>query len=254
MDDRFKKVIELFKERIVKDCYKIECLDENPTILDDKIGGKAYFPIGEEYPVDNNGNPMALLLQVNLKNIDLDNYPKKGILEIFIDKDVDYPCQYAVRYFDDNLEYRQDLPDVSLERFITTEPIKITFKKDTCNMGYSDYRFLPSMLEIVNEVYGTSATNFTELEDILDYLGDWYEPFFNNMKIHGGNIGGYPDFTQTDPRGRKNEDLEECVFKIDSNLSKKIMIGDSGIIFGFISKENLKKCNFNEMFVDWDCC
>lgn len=254
MDEKFKKVIEKFKEVTLKECYKIECIDGEPTILDDKIAGTPYFPIGEEYPLDKDGNPMVLLLQVNLKNIDLENYPKKGILEIFIDKDVDYPCQFKVKYFEEGLEYRNDLPEVSLDRFITTKPIKISLVKNVCNMGYSDYRFLPTMASIVNEVYGTNVTNFSELDKVLDYLGDWYEPFFNNMTIHGGNIGGHPDFTQSDPRSRIKEDLEECVFKIDSNLSKEIMIGDCGIIFGFISKENLKNCNFNEMFVDWDCC
>lgn len=84
MDEIFKKVIEKFKEVTLKECYKIECIDGEPTILDDKIAGTPYFPIGEEYPLDKDGNPMALLLQVNLKNIDLEKYPKKGILEVFL--------------------------------------------------------------------------------------------------------------------------------------------------------------------------
>ena len=56
-----------------------------------------------------------------------------------------------------------------------------------------------------------------------------------DINIFPGNLGGYADFTQTDPRPIKDaENKEECLIKIDSNLGHGIMIGDSGIIFSFI--------------------
>ena len=88
MEDKFKKVVEIFKEKTEKDCYKISLVEGEPLILDDKIGGKPYLPIGEDYPKDKNGEPLVLLLQVNLNKIELNGYPRKGILEIFTDKDV----------------------------------------------------------------------------------------------------------------------------------------------------------------------
>ena len=96
MEEKFKLVVEEFKKATEKECYKVLLLEDVPSILDDKIGGQPYLPVGEEYPKDKDGNYMPLLLQVNLKNIELDNFPKKGILEIFTDKDVDYPCQYVI--------------------------------------------------------------------------------------------------------------------------------------------------------------
>ncbi len=83
MEEKFKKVVEKFKEATEKECYKVLLLEDAPGIMDDKIGGQPYLPIGEEYPKDKDGNFMPLLLQVNLKNVDLANFPKKGILEIF---------------------------------------------------------------------------------------------------------------------------------------------------------------------------
>ena len=74
MEEKFNKVIELFKEATKKDCYKIDLVDGEPSITDDKLGGKPYLPIGEEYPKDKDGNNLALLLQVNLKDIELDGY------------------------------------------------------------------------------------------------------------------------------------------------------------------------------------
>lgn len=254
MNEKFEKVIDLFKERTKKDCYKIICLDDEPSIMDNKIGGVPYYPIHEVYPVDKDGNPMALLLQVNLAEIDLEDYPKEGILEVFIDSKLNWPCQYVIKYFKEGLEYQKDLPVVSLDDFITKTPIKITFEKNICHMAYGDYRFLSVMKSIVSEIYDTNISTIFDLDDVFKDVDDWYDKFIDVLTIHGGNIGGYPDFTQTDPRDDIIENYEECLFKIDSNLSKKIMIGDSGILFGLIAKENIKNKNFENMFVDWDCC
>ena len=71
-----EKILELFKERTKKECYSFEIEEDMPHILDNKIGGRPYIPLGEEYPLDKNGNPMVLLLQINLENIDLKNYNK----------------------------------------------------------------------------------------------------------------------------------------------------------------------------------
>lgn len=195
-DEKFNKVIDMYKKETQKECYKIVCLDGEPTILDDKIAGTPYIPVGEEYPTDEAGNPLALLIQVNLKNIELEGYPRKGILEVYTDKDVDYPCQYSIKYYEDGLEYRTDLPVVPLERYITTKPIKIGLEKDVCHMGYGDYRFLPTMMKIANEVYNTDIKNYSELDKELEYIGDWYETLFENITIHGGNIGDLSNLSQ----------------------------------------------------------
>ena len=52
MDEKFKRVVEKFKEITKKECYRVAIVDGNPSILDNKIGGKPYLPIGEEYPKD----------------------------------------------------------------------------------------------------------------------------------------------------------------------------------------------------------
>lgn len=77
MEEKILKLAEVFKEKTKKECYKVNVVDGEVGILDDKLGGKPYLPVGEEYPKDNSGEYMPLLLQVNLKNIDLKGYPKK---------------------------------------------------------------------------------------------------------------------------------------------------------------------------------
>ena len=108
------KIMELYKKRTEKECYKIDIVDGVPDILDNKIGGTPYIPVGEEYPMDKNNNPMILLVQINLENIELDGFPKEGILEVFVDRELSYPCDYKVKYYKSNLEYRTDIPSTTL--------------------------------------------------------------------------------------------------------------------------------------------
>lgn len=83
---------------------------------------------------------------------------------------------------------------------------------------------------------------------------DWYEEFEENTSNPLITIGGYANFTQTDPREYKIKDKEVCLFKLDSYYnSRKFNIGDIGIIFALISKDDIKKCNFENTIVDWDC-
>ena len=60
-----KEYIDLTK----KETCKIDFNLADVSILDDKIGGIPYLPVGESYPVDNEGNKMGLFMQINLDNI-----------------------------------------------------------------------------------------------------------------------------------------------------------------------------------------
>lgn len=251
-----EKIMELYKQKTSKECYRIE-IQENltPDILDDKIGGTPYLPIGEEYPVDKNNAPMVLLIQINLENIELENYPKKGILQIFIDKECSWPCEYKIKYFENVTNYRQDFSEMNFENYIIENPLKIKLIKDVEHMPLSDYRFCDVMSEVIEEITGIKLYDSFEIEEFFEENNaDMYEELYK-INIFPGNLGGYADFTQTDPRPiEKNEDKIECLVKLDSNLENGIMIGDSGIIFSFISKEDIKSRNFGNAVVDWDCC
>ena len=109
--------------------------------------------------------------------------------------------------------------------------------------------------QVIKEIANIEIKNYSEVEEFFKKNGcDMYDELYkiNNFP---GNIGGYADFTQTDSRPIENdEDKVECLIKIDSNLEHGIMIGDCGIIFSFISKEDIKSGNFENAIVDWDCC
>jgi len=254
MEEKFNKIMEEFKKLTEKECYRVELEDGVVSILDDKLGGQPYLPIGEEIPKDSEGNYMPLLLQVNLKNIDLEGYPKKGILQIYTDKDVNYPCEYAVRYYEEGLEYQTDLPDVDVSNYIVNKSFKIKTEKDTCHMMPGDYRFVDIVCKIVKDLYNVDVNNFGQLDDFFGDF-DWYGKARDMVKVHPCNIGGYPDFTQNDPRNSRIKNKDECLFKIDSYTNmNEINIGDAGILFTLISQEDIENNNFENAVVDWDCC
>ena len=254
MEEKISEIIKNFKEKTKRDCYKIEMIDEIPSVLDDKIGGKPYLPIGEEYPKDKNGNNMALLLQINLANIDLENYPNKGILEIFTDYKVEWPCEYVVKYFEEGLEYQEDLPIVDVTNYIVSKAYKINLVKTIDYMSVNDYRFSKTITNIVNKVFNTNLKNSYDVSEYLNgtYIEDIIQ---DNIDYNPITIGGYANFTQQDPRFDMKENKEECLFKLDSWANyNDIVIGDSGILSVLISKEELQKSDFDKALVTWDCC
>ena len=120
-------------------------------------------------------------------------------------------------------------------------------------MPINDYRFKDTICKIINEEY---KLNLKTLEDVDDFFecDDWYEKFEENISNPLITIGGYANFTQTDPREYRIKDKEECLFKLDSYYnSQKFNIGDIGILFALISQGDIKKCNFENTIVDLDC-
>ncbi|MDE5565193.1 MAG: DUF1963 domain-containing protein [Oscillospiraceae bacterium] len=99
-------------------------------------------------------------------------------------------------------------------------------------------------------VYGTFGLTFTPSQDVLD------DPEGN----FGHKIGGFPDFTQGDPRDggiKDGENYDFLLFQLDSDYDgghTNVIWGDSGIGNFFISSENLRRLDFSDVLYNWDCC
>lgn len=74
----------------------------------------------------------------------------------------------------------------------------------------------------------------------------------------GHKVGGYPDFTQSDPRphwiskGASAGDWQ-LLFQLDSDPRLNLMWGDNGTASFFIRPEDLKKLDFSRVAYHWDC-
>ncbi|MGN1033047.1 MAG: DUF1963 domain-containing protein, partial [Intestinibacter sp.] len=97
---------------------------------------------------------------------------------------------------------------------------------------------------------------FYDLEEVYD--GDDFYEFLEEYNSGDGiKIGGYPFFTQEDPREYDYGGYNTLLLQIDSidddDEDIHIMWGDSGVGNFFISAEDLKNRDFSNVLYNWDC-
>lgn len=97
-----------------------------------------------------------------------------------------------------------------------------------------------------------------DLDEVIDAeneveMWDLYEEHFGGQ---GHKIGGYPFFTQTDPREWEKAYQEHNILllQIDTDDDLGIMWGDYGVANFFITKEVLLNLDFSNVLYNWDCC
>lgn len=270
LEKTLKKIIFMETERI----NDVEGL----PVTTSKFGGNPYFPKNADYPKNENGVPLSMLAQINFNEIftqqniseeleqdsELKYLPRKGILSFFID------------YYDDVLgsDFGKNEKKTGYRVMYFPEI------EDSANL-ISDFRFLDqktdSFYPVVDGEYKLSfqildqmvTMESCEWEKIIgkepyDYLEELNEDSqdevyetYNDAYSGGHQIGGYPFFTQWDPRAAY-ENLDKynfLLFQLDSDFQNKknIMWGDAGIGNFFINIEDLKKLDFSNVLYTWDC-
>lgn len=236
------------------------------TVWQSKIGGEPYLPLDTAYPLDSNGNPLALLAQFNFAEIpSLPNFPDKGILQFYIAADDLYGMNFddqqqqsgfRVLYFDhvieDTSQLRQDFSEFELseEDYLPfTGQYSMEFTLTTQPISLGDFAFVPKILG-VEDLY-----DFEDQFEGGDFENDFIEPYHELLSASGHRLGGYPFFTQTDPR-QYNANIQDYIllFQLDSeDAENEIMWGDSGVGNFFIHPEDLKKRDFSKVLYNWDC-
>jgi len=246
--------------------------DENkPGIFDSKVGGMGYAPHNGEFPVDSKGNQLRLLAQINCSEVDLEEYPKSGLLQFWVlDDDV------VGMDFDDgtNQDTFRIVYYADIDKTVTEEELKakyhpyefekdffcvygefaIKFEKGTDSISvYSSSEYFDGsklFVKTFNEMYPEHKIN--DMDDLGLELDELEETL--NIQNFGHKIGGYPAFTQWDPRS-EGDPHDFVLFQLDSDYGKKdlVMWGDSGICNFFINKEKLKNLDFTDVIYNWDC-
>ncbi|KAK2954783.1 putative protein of unknown function (DUF1963) [Blattamonas nauphoetae] len=244
------------KERTSVKYLQIRTQETKPSLLDTKIGGIPYFPIGAEYPKHTrNDTPLYLLCQLNFDTLPkLEDFPQTGILQIFIDGDVfmgmdfDDPTaqdSWRIVYYptiDTDPTHQQKLPDLPKpERFPFEGEYKLSVKPSIGCIRSGDYRFT----KVVNGLF--------EGELSANGWSDWeiHDHQMMDTQYGGSRIGGYPTFVQEDPRKYNNFEKTVLLFELESD--RHVMWGDMGVANFLISKEALRNCDFLDVYYVWDC-
>ena len=121
-------------------------------------------------------------------------------------------------------------------------------------MNETDPRFGPLFAEKWNAlrpdapVTGTWDMHQLVPERLRDYDAT-YQPGWE-AAFH--QLGGYPYFTQDDPRPGQYEDFDTLLFQLDS--CDLVLWGDYGVGNFFINRDALKRRDFSKVLYNWDCC
>ncbi|MDO4878908.1 MAG: DUF1963 domain-containing protein [Neisseria sp.] len=255
-----------------------------------KIGGLPYLPRDTAYPLNRYGRPLTLLVQINFAEMPpLPDFPDSGILQWFIDThgffnlwgaDLQNPLNqdgfrvlYHAEVSADDAALVQDFsfldgippvppPKLSLWQRIKgrvmdgesrppfKRPCAIRFRPGSQLPGYQDCTLHlcgEGVPDITYDNYefddGAACDAYAELTDCYDD-GDCYNG--------GHRIGGYPFFTQEDPRTLAPE-YREYVQLIQLDSDSHVMWGDAGAGHLFIRPQDLRRRDFSRTMYTWDC-
>ncbi|MDE6539116.1 MAG: DUF1963 domain-containing protein [Ruminococcus sp.] len=227
-----------------KPCMKITLTDTKPSIFESKIGGLGYIPHDKDFPTDSDGNQLRLLAQIECDKIQLDGFMKTGLLQFWIlNDDVSGMDVWGTT----NQDGFRVIYYPEIDRTVTKKEIEEKFIKNE----YDDYEdeYFP--------VFSECGMSFEKSENrFIDYCQELPEEVYDENTGH--KVGGYPYFTQSDPRDEKMlEYYDFLLFQLDTDYlchEAIVMWGDSGVGNFFVNSEKLKNCDFSDVLYNWDCC
>lgn len=251
-------------EKTAMPCMMLELTNTKPGLLDSKVSGIGYVPHDGQIPQNHEGKELRLLAQIDCTKITLEDFPHQGLLQFWILNNNIYGLDFEDNTRQDNFRVLY-YPDV--DKTVTEEEVRAKMHSDTLDDDYyfpvfdcyglaftaetdtisaCDCRFDSRIAELVEKYYPDEA------EDLLDDPTDFEDEVKNGF---GHKIGGYPGFTQWDPRSA-DDSHDVLLFQLDSDYGSedKIMWGDSGIGNFFINREKLRRCDFSDVLYNWDCC
>lgn len=254
------EAFEEFREAIedtIQPVIHITTVERATTLFESKFAGDPYFPVTKEYPKNPKGQPLKLLAQINFAEVPdcVPNVPKHGILQFFINpqddvfglnfEDGTQPNDFRVIFHENVIEDASQLiQDFSFIDEIEDEYFPIEVEMGLCfeqrfeAMSGSDFR---------------SERAYAVLNEKINENDDLYDTFYNAFDGTGHKIGGYPFFTQEDPRGYGDNTKHEILLLQIDSIGDHIMWGDVGVANFFVTEDDLKKRDFSKVLYNWDC-
>ncbi|MEI2454519.1 DUF1963 domain-containing protein [Lysobacter firmicutimachus] len=232
-----------------------------------KVGGRAYWAAGRDYPRDPQGRPLFLLAQLDFAELPvMPGYPQQGLLQFFVSADDYYGAGLDRAHGEDRMQAlaeqrgfrvvywpRTDAPAVAPPAgtaageglpFDPARPRRIRFVADHETIGGNDAGLERAIGRDIDGLIADyrKAHPEDEAEDVADDVAAY-------LDRAGHKLGGYPDFTQSDPRAAGDERV--LLLQLDSD--EDLMWGDSGIANFFIDPDDLARADFSRVAYHWDC-
>jgi uncharacterized protein YwqG len=214
-----------------------------------KFFGQPYLPLDTEYPLDTARRPMIMVAQLNFAEIPpLPDFPTEGILQFYIADNDLFGLSFKEEEKFEQKNFRLlwfPQPTLPVEKLNTNLPKITIFNRELQNTKQCKLTFSKEKMPVTLEF--TQHFNIGKLSD--DMRNAWPQWFQHQ-------IGGYPSFTQEDPRKNradKNDVPDVLLLQINADDNTGFSWGDMGIANWFISRDNLLKQNFSNVLYNWDC-
>ncbi len=254
-----------------------------PGIFESKVGGTPYLPRDMAWPLDSKGVGMELLAQVDCAGLEgLPDFPHRGLLQFFFGLDdvfgMDFDDPTAQKGF--RVLYHETVdPTVTAAEVLAKKAEAPKPEGDaryyTPLFGVYGIRFAPAEVQRINsqdfrawdqflakwnELHGTDIKTQWDYYRATKISGEFPAP---KEKAPYHQMGGYPYFTQEDPRINAGElaNLDVLLFQLDSEMLPRkqgggdlVLWGDCGVANFFISREALRRRDFSRVCYNWDCC
>jgi uncharacterized protein YwqG len=234
---------------------------EQPMLTGSRLGGPVYVPSDAAHPMCD-GKPLVFLAQINLAELPaMTGFPRHGLVQFFIACDDVYGCTFEPCTMDNNSSYRVVYWPDPQERADWVSSIQPDAAVDGLPhdptqcfaMQFTATDHLAGPQDIVFEqLFGTDFFEIeppTALNLDADHARD---TIFDVLTINGSHVGGYPSFTQYDPR--PSDSRLVLLLQLDTDDSVNMMWGDSGIANFFIDPKQLAAADFSQVLYNWDCC
>ena len=232
-------------ERTYKTCNEIKFVPSDTKAWESKIGGCPYLEKEEDYPRDENGNPMFFMAQINLEEMPkLPDFPEKGILQFYVVDDEVYGLEddckviYIEEYSKDESKLLKENPFESANEYPPFEKSGKAVFTQKQDMASQQCKGFDEVLALADD----------EEEE---------ETLWNFIDTAGCKMGGYPYFVQNAPEFYENGTADILLLQIDTDDGEGtcgIMFGDAGNCQFMISREDLLKRDFSNVYYDWACC
>lgn len=244
----------------IKPYLKIDIKPGSSKLWQSKFGGLPYLPQAINYPTNKQGEYLKLLAQLNFSEMPrLENFPTQGILQFYIDSndpsygfDYDAPTNqddFRIIYFEKIVENVNNLvTEFNFLKEHEDSPIRGEF-----NLSFTHYY---SPIHTNDGTFNQYFPNFDD-DGLLEIYEKWYCQYFW-IRGNQHKLGGYPDFTQEDPRFNPEYEDYILLLQIASDYGhhgegNDICWGDAGIGNFFIKPSQLKRLDFSQVLYNWDC-
>lgn len=239
--------------------------DNDSDPFTSKLGGTFYSPPGFAWPLTNQHQPMWPLAQLNFAELPhLDGFPDRGILQFFIAGDDMYGID-----FDDltsqtgfRVVYHAQIETLTFPNPVQPDPgrlnvpfegvFRISGSAGTMPMTVSDWRFERAVADSWRRCTGSPGEPGPDVVQAARQLL-WDADEGDDSTFGGHQVGGYPSFTQDDPRGTSERWQGHTTVLLQIDSSDGICWGDGGIASFLIEPGRLSRCDFSNVVYTWDC-